>query len=109
MRRLRRLLVHNTSQRQAAECVMRQRETRGVLLRSRCIACLNSDSAVGACEVNLVVGDSKLACSQLRHSWSGRIFSKKFSKMGLADIHPENLLPILVATAIVGGLAVSWP
>ena len=29
--------------------------------------------------------------------------------MGLLDIHPENLLPILVAAAIVIGLAVSWP
>jgi len=28
--------------------------------------------------------------------------------MGLVDIDPENLLPILVAAAIVGGLAVSW-
>ena len=28
--------------------------------------------------------------------------------MGLADIYPENLLPILVASAIVGGLAVRW-
>ena len=29
--------------------------------------------------------------------------------MGLADIAPENLLPILVAAAIVGGLTVSRP
>lgn len=29
--------------------------------------------------------------------------------MGLVDIHPENLLPILVAAAVVGSLAVSWP
>jgi hypothetical protein len=28
--------------------------------------------------------------------------------MGLADIDPEHLLPILVAATIVGVLAVSW-
>jgi len=29
--------------------------------------------------------------------------------MGLADIDPENLLPILLVAVIVGSLAVSWP
>lgn len=57
----------------------------------------------------MAVDDSKLACSQRRHSSLAQIFPKKSQKMGLADIYPENLLPILVASAIVGGLAVSWP
>ena len=89
---------------------MKQIETTGVHLRSRCVASLDSDSAGGACEAYLVMDDSELASSQIvpkyycnirgRPEYSPKFLKRRAGPIYFLRIYSQFSLPPPILSAV---------